>query len=132
MYSFICLFIFGCTGSSLLGGGPLYLHRTRTTLVVVRGVLIAAAAPVAEHRLWSVQAQWHTGLVAHNMWNLPQPGMESMSPALAGRFVTTGPLGKSGYSRRCVVLSHCFYLQFPIINDVEPLFMYLFVISLVH
>ena len=28
---------------------------------------------------------------------LPWPGMESMSPALKGRFLTTGPLGKSQY-----------------------------------
>ena len=25
------------------------------------------------------------------MWNLPRPGIEPMSPALAGRFLTTGP-----------------------------------------
>ena len=29
------------------------------------------------------------------MWNLPRPGIEPMSPALAGRFLTTEPLGKS-------------------------------------
>ena len=29
------------------------------------------------------------------MGNLPRPGMEPMSPALAGRFLTTGPPGKS-------------------------------------
>ena len=29
------------------------------------------------------------------MWNLPGPGVEPVSPALAGRFLTTGPPGKS-------------------------------------
>ena len=29
------------------------------------------------------------------MWDLPGPGIEPMSPALAGRFLTTGPAGKS-------------------------------------
>ena len=29
------------------------------------------------------------------MWNLPRPGIESMSPALAGGFLTTRPPGKS-------------------------------------
>ena len=29
------------------------------------------------------------------MWNLPRPGIESMSPALAGRFFFTVPPGKS-------------------------------------
>ena len=28
------------------------------------------------------------------MWDLPGPGPESMSPALAGGFLTTGPPGK--------------------------------------
>ena len=29
------------------------------------------------------------------MWNLPRPGIELMSPALASGFLTTGPSGKS-------------------------------------
>ena len=28
------------------------------------------------------------------MWDLPRPGLEPMSPALAGRFSTTAPPGK--------------------------------------
>ena len=32
------------------------------------------------------------------MWDLPGPGIEPMSPALAGRFLTTGPAGKSWLS----------------------------------
>ena len=31
----------------------------------------------------------------HGMWDLPGPGMESMSPASAGRFLTTEPPGRS-------------------------------------
>ena len=30
------------------------------------------------------------------MWDLPRPGIKPMSPALAGRFLTTGPPGKPG------------------------------------
>ena len=30
------------------------------------------------------------------MWNLPGPGIKFLSPELASRFLTTGPLGKSG------------------------------------
>ena len=29
------------------------------------------------------------------MWNLPRPGFQPLSPALAGRFLSTGPPGKS-------------------------------------
>ena len=28
------------------------------------------------------------------MWDLPEPGIEPVSPALAGGFLTTGPPGK--------------------------------------
>ena len=31
----------------------------------------------------------------HGTWDLPRPGIELMSPELAGGFLTTGPLGKS-------------------------------------
>ena len=31
----------------------------------------------------------------HGMWDLPRPGLEPVSPALAGRFLTTVPPGKS-------------------------------------
>ena len=30
-----------------------------------------------------------------SMWNLPGPGVEPVSPALVGRFLATGPSGKS-------------------------------------
>ena len=32
------------------------------------------------------------------MWDLPGPGLEPVSPALAGGFLTTVPPGKSGKS----------------------------------
>ena len=35
------------------------------------------------------------GLVARGMWDLPRPGLEPVSPALAGRLLTTVPPGKS-------------------------------------
>ena len=31
----------------------------------------------------------------HGMWDLPRPGIEPVSPMLAGRFLTTAPPGKS-------------------------------------
>ena len=31
-----------------------------------------------------------------SIWHLPRSGIEPMSPVLAGRFLTTGPPGKSG------------------------------------
>ena len=32
----------------------------------------------------------------HGRWDPPGPGLEPMSPALAGRFLTTAPPGKPG------------------------------------
>ena len=64
-------------------------------IVAVHGLLVEAS-PVAEHRLWACelsncnpQAQLHL-----SMWHLPRPGIKAMSPALAGRFLTTGSPGK--------------------------------------
>ena len=68
------------------------------TLVSVRGLLSEVASLVAEHRLYSVGS-----VVAVHRLSCPEargilaprPGIEPMSPALAGRFLTTGPPGKS-------------------------------------
>ena len=69
--------------------GPLF--------IAVRGPLTIAASPVAEHRLQRAGS----AIVAHGpsrslrgMWDPPRPGLEPVSPALAGRFSTTAPPGK--------------------------------------
>ena len=43
-----------------------------------------------------------------SMWDLPGPGIKPVSPALAGRFLTTGPPGKSPEST--LLMIHVFYL----------------------
>ena len=42
------------------------------------------------------------------MWDLPRPGIEAMSPALAGRFFTTEPPGKPKklFKLRLIQISH--------------------------
>ena len=40
------------------------------------------------------------------MWNIPGPGIEPMSPALAGRFSTTGPQRKSSLDILRVTAHH--------------------------
>ena len=74
------------------------------SLVVVHGRLFAVASHcreqalgvqasvVAAHRLSSC-GTW--AYVPHYMWDLPGPGIESMSPALAGALKTSGRPGKS-------------------------------------
>ena len=77
---------------------------------------------VAEHRLQTRRLS-SCGSWAHllrSMWDPPRPGLEPMSPALAGRLSTTMPPGKptclfdNKHSYRCEVISHWgFGLHFP-------------------
>ena len=68
--------------------GPLF--------IAVRGPFTIAASLVAEHRLQMRRltncGSWAQLLWA--MWDLPRPGLEPVSPVLAGGFSTTAPPGK--------------------------------------
>ena len=67
--------------------GPLF--------IVVRGPLTIAASLVAEHRLQTrrLSSCGSRSQLLRGMWDLPSPGLEPVSPALAGRFSTTAPPG---------------------------------------
>ena len=90
--------------------------------LVVRGLLTAVVSLVAEHRLQArgLQQLWHVGsvivarrlsscgalaLLLRSMWDLPGPGLEPVSPALAGRFLTTASPGKSLFQLYFFLLS---------------------------
>ena len=51
---------------------------------------------VAEHRLQTLRLSncGSRAELLRGMWDLPRPGLEPTSPALAGRFSTTAPPGK--------------------------------------
>ena len=68
--------------------GPLF--------IAVRRSLIIAASLVAEHRLQTrrLSSCGTRAQLLRGMWDLPRPGLEPMSPALAGRLSTTAPPGK--------------------------------------
>ena len=76
------------TFSSCGKWGPLF--------IAVRGPLTIAASVVAEHRLQMrrVSSCGSRAQLVRGMWDLPRPGPEPVSPALAGRFSTTAPPGK--------------------------------------
>ena len=64
--------------------------------ITVRGPLTIAASLLAEHRLQTRRLS-NCGSRAQllcGMWDLPRPGLESASPAPAGRLPTTAPPGK--------------------------------------
>ena len=62
----------------------------------MRGPLTIAASLVAEHRLQTrrLSSCGSRAQLLRGMWDLPRPGLEPVSPALAGRFSTTAPPGK--------------------------------------
>ena len=74
--------------SSCSERGPLF--------IVVHGPLIVAASLVAEHRLQTrrLSSCGSRAQLLRSMWFLPRPGLEPVSPALAGRFSTTAPPGE--------------------------------------
>ena len=64
--------------------------------IAVHGPLTIAAPLVAEHRLQTrrLSSCGSRAQLLHGMWDPPRPGLEPVSPALAGRFSTTAPPGK--------------------------------------
>ena len=74
---------FSCCGAQTLGARASVVAACR---------LSSCGSWALEHRLSSCGTR---ALLLHGMWDLPGPGIESMSPALAGEFLTTAPPGKS-------------------------------------
>ena len=76
-------------------------------LTAVHGPLTIAASLVAEHRLQTrrLSSCGSRALLLRGMWDLPRPGLEPVSPALAGRFSTTAPPGKPGKLDFYIVLT---------------------------
>ena len=100
IYLFIYLFyfiflIFGCVGSSFRARPFSSCGKRGPLFIAVRPPFTLAAPPIAHRlqmrRLSSCGAQ---AQLLRGMWDLPRPGLEPVSPALAGRFSTTAPPGK--------------------------------------
>ena len=68
--------------------GPLF--------ITVRWPLIIVASLVVEHRLQTrrLSSCGSQAQLLRGMWDLPRPGLEPVSSALAGRLSTTAPPGK--------------------------------------
>ena len=91
---YLCLAVLGlhfCARafSSCGKWGPLF--------IAMHGPLTIAASLVAEHRLQTRRPSscGSRAQLLRGMWDPPRPGLESMSPALAGRLSTTAPPGKT-------------------------------------
>ena len=93
---FIYLFIFGCVGSSVCARAFSGYGKWGPLFIAVRGPFTIAAPPVAGHRLQMrrLSSCGSRAQLLRGVWDLPRPGLEPVSPALAGRFSTTAPPGK--------------------------------------
>ena len=89
----------GCDGSSLmhwfilLVASGSYVQASHCVVVSLRTLTLGMQASVLAacgFRSWGAGAWLLPG-----MWNLSRPGIEPMSPALVGEFLTTGVPGKS-------------------------------------
>ena len=85
------------------------------SFIVVHGLLITVAcrcgAQALERRLSSCGTRAYQ--LVRDMWDLPGPGLEPVSPELAGRFLTTVPPGKS-YMRVLIctyIYTHLMFLR---------------------
>ena len=120
VFLFVCLFvfIFGCAQSLLLFMAFVQLQRVGPSLPCGAWTshcdgfsgcgaqaLVAWASEVAAYGLSSCSLQVLKSRLSScgtwtqspcNMWNLPRPGIEPLFPALAGKFLSTMPPGKSG------------------------------------
>ena len=91
------------TSSSCGKRGPLF--------IAVHGPLTIASSLVAEHRLQThrLSSCGSRAQLLRGMWDLPRPGLEHVSPALAGRFSTTAPPGKPHSMLFDIGLSNIFW-----------------------
>ena len=110
IYLFIYLFIFGLSWVFIAVRGPFLVAASRgystlrcagfslRWLLLLRSMgsrhagFSSCGSRALERRLSSC-GTW--AQLLHGMWDLPRPGLEPTSPALAGRFLTTAPPGKS-------------------------------------
>ena len=93
---FIYLFIFGCAGSSVRARAFSSCGKRGPLSIAVRGPFTIAAPPVAGHRLQTrrLSSCGSRAQPLRGTWDPPRPGLEPVSPALAGRLSTTAPPGK--------------------------------------
>ena len=113
IYLWLCWVFSSVRGLSSSCGkwGPLF--------IVVRGPLTIAASLVAEHRL-QTRRLGNCGSrvqLLRGMWDLPRPGLEPVSPALAGRFSTTAPPGKPYVS----IFKYQFLIFLHFVERIGPL-----------
>ena len=95
----VCWSMSAGAGSSLPCGLSSRCSQRGLDLGAVRGLLVAAASPVAERGLQAAGSGCPRASLLWGRWDLPGPGMEAVSSALVRRFVTTKTPGKPSFMR---------------------------------
>ena len=108
---FIYLFIFwgGVLGLRFCARAFPSCGKRGPLFIAVCGPLTVAASLVAEHRLQTRRLS-SCGSRAHLLrgtWDLPRPGLEPTSPALAGSFSTTAPPVNYIFLKSLISISVC-------------------------
>ena len=131
---FVCLFVFYLFMAAL---GLRFCARAFSScgkrgplFIAVRGPLTIVAPLLAEHRLQMLRlsncGSW--AQLLRGMWDLPRPGLEPVSPALAGGFSTTAPPGKPDRW----ILNHRATREVPVFISFHSFFFILFRSSEFH
>ena len=95
-YLFIYLLFLAVLGLRFCGRAFSSCGKWGPLFITVHGPLTITASLVAEHRLQTRRLS-NCGSRTQSlrgMWDLPRPGLEPASPALAGGLSTTAPPGK--------------------------------------
>ena len=117
--SFLFIY-FGCSVPFLLHTDSLVAASGGYSSLPWTGVFsFFVASLVAEYSLWLQQASIAIvhglskcdtrALLLHSMWNLSRSRIKPVSPALAGRFLSTVPPGRSPLFH-CVYMYMCVYI----------------------
>ena len=104
-------------------GGPLFIAVRGLLFIAVCGLFTIAAPPVAGHRLQTrrLNSCGSRAQLPRGTWDPPRPGLEPVSPALAGRFSTTAPPGKPWGVFLMLFLFLNFMPYFVLFPDLENL-----------
>ena len=91
---FLSVFLWGSAGSSLLhsGASGSGFSCCGARAVGHSGFKSCGTWPLGSRA--QAQSLWLMGLVVCGTWDLPRSGIKPVSPAVAGRFFTTEPVGK--------------------------------------
>ena len=95
LFMYVCMYIWLCWVFVSVRGLSLVVASGGHSSSRCTGLSLSRP-PVDNHRLQTrrLSNRGSRAESLHGMWDLPRPGLEPASPALAGRFSTTAPPGK--------------------------------------